>query len=192
MDKEEIWMPVRGYEDLYEVSNLGRVRSLNYRHTGKTKERKAWKYMNGYLQVQLCKDGKVKHHLVHRLVWEAFCCEIPEWTRGKLQINHLDEDKTNNNIFNLELCTAKRNCNYGTRNVRAAKTQTNRQDKSKPVQQIDRVSGEVINTFQSIMEAKRQTGINNRNIVSCCKGKRNHAGGFIWQYAEECLLKNLS
>lgn len=192
MGNNEIWKPVKGYENRYEVSNLGRVRSLNYLgHAGVVMELNADKDRNGYLRVYLYKDGKRKHHLIHRLVWEAFCCEIPEWTRGKLQINHLDENKENNNILNLELCTVKKNANWGTRNERGAKSRigkfVNHPSLSRPVNQIDKLTGKILNTYPSIAEAERQTGIHQTSISKCCKGhpRNPHAGGFKWKYVTD-------
>lgn len=176
---DEIWMPVTGYEGKYEVSNEGRVRSLNYRHTGKTKELKAGN-VRGYLNVVLCKNGKKKNYKVHRLVLEAFRGAIP----AGMEINHLDEVKTNNWLSNLEPCTRKENNNFGTRNERATKANINHPLKSKSVQQLDRVTGEVLNTYPSIHEAERQTEINQSNIAQCCLGnpKHSHAGGYKWRY----------
>lgn len=194
MNIEEIWKPVRGYEDLYEVSNCGRVRSLNYHRSGETRFLSLWKNKGGYLRTKLSKDGKENKVLVHRLVWEAFRGKIPTG----LQINHLDENKENNNILNLELCTVKKNANWGTRNKRVSKANSgkfiNRKDQSKPVHQIDRKTGEVLNTFPSIKEAMRQTGIDDTHIGKCCKGHPwySHAGGYKWQYAENNNPGNLS
>ena len=183
---DEVWKDIPNYEGLYEVSNCGIVRSLNYNHTGKTKVMKALKNRNGYLRVNLWKDGKRKAHLVHRLVWEAFRGAIP----AGLQINHLDERKDNNWLDNLEVCTHKENINHGTRNERVAKAligkNVNNPSQSKPVHQIDIVSGEILNTYSSCMEAQRQTGIHQTEIVQCCKGKRyKSAGGFKWRYAND-------
>lgn len=188
----EEWRDIEGYEGKYQVSNEGRVRSLNYNHTGQVKVMKAGKLNTGYLLVCLWKDGKMKSHLIHRLVWEAFRGTIP----SGLQINHLDERKDNNCLENLEVCTCRENNNYGTHNERMAKALkkvmigkfVNRQDQSKPIHQIDRLTGEVINTYPSCMEAERQTGINNRSIAKCCKGnpQHSHAGGFKWRYVSKC------
>ena len=92
---KEIWMPIFGCEG-YEVSKIGSVRSLDYLHTGKAKILKPQKTHNGYLQVYLYKDGKLKGFKVHRLVWEAFNGPIPEG----MQVNHLNEDKTDNRLEN--------------------------------------------------------------------------------------------
>ena len=121
---EEIWRPVVGYEGLYEVSNTGRVRSLDryvrcksYRlHKGKVLS--PGKDKDGYLFVVLSCNGKHKTIAVHKLVAQAF---IPNPDDLPI-INHKDEDKTNNRVDNLEWCTAKYNMNYGTRNIRIKET----------------------------------------------------------------------
>lgn len=117
MNNEERWQAIPNYKGLYEVSSLGRVRSLNYRKTGKTQILKLVINKKGYLQVELWKEGKKKNYKVHRLVAEAFL-ENPQ---NLPQVNHLDENKQNNNVENLEYCDLKYNCNYGTRNERMGK-----------------------------------------------------------------------
>ena len=116
---EEIWRPVVGYEGLYEVSSYGRVRSMdryvkysNGRinlHKGRILS--PGKDTNGYLQVILTCNGKHKSIKVHRLIVQAF---IPN-PDNLLEVNHKDEDKTNNSVDNLEWCTRKYNINYGSR-----------------------------------------------------------------------------
>lgn len=98
-------MSVRDYVGLYEVSNWGRVRSLNYNHTGKVKVLKQCKNKDGYLLVDLCKDGKRKNCRVHRLVWETFVGKIPEG----YELDHRDGDKTNNRLENLKCVTHEEN-----------------------------------------------------------------------------------
>lgn len=112
---DEIFRPIEGYEGLYEVSNLGKVRSIGYR-----KERilKPVIDIGGYSTVHLVKEGKLKWFKVHRLVAQAF---IPN-TEGLPQINHIDEDKTNNRVDNLEWCTGSYNIRYGTHNERMVQT----------------------------------------------------------------------
>ena len=119
----EIWKPKKDYEGLYEVSNLGRVKSLGNGKSINSKEGilKPGKIKQGYLQVTLCKNRKQKRFLVHRLVAEAF---LPN-PENLPFINHKDEDKTNNSVDNLEYCTREYNNNYGTRNERVAKANTN-------------------------------------------------------------------
>ena len=123
---EEIWRPVVGYEGLYEVSSYGRVRSLdmyvkvgygNYRlHKGKVLS--PAKDTGGYLKVNLYCNGKQKTIDVHRLVAQAF---LPN-PDNLPQVNHKDENKTNNRVENLEMCNAKYNLSYGTRNIRERDT----------------------------------------------------------------------
>lgn len=123
---EEIWKPIEGYEGLYEVSSYGRVRSLdryvkgrygNYRlHKGKILS--PAKDTTGYLKVVLSCNGKSKTIKVHRLIAQTFILNpdnLPE-------VNHKDEDKTNNRVENLEFCNRKYNCNYGSRNIRRRET----------------------------------------------------------------------
>ena len=164
----EIWEDVRGYEGLYKVSSMGKVKSLKW---GKERILRPEKNNKGYLRVTLCKDGKNKRFYVHRLVAEAF---IPN-PNNLPCINHKDENPLNCNVENLEWCTQKENVNYGTRNERDAKT------KSKPVVGIDSNTGEVVVEFPSAMEAGRN-GYNQGNISECCLGKKKTAYGLIWQY----------
>ena len=175
--KGEIWKPVKGYEGLYQVSNMGRVKSLNYRHTGKERILKARKNRGGYLQVNLYKEGKMKRCSVHQLVGQVFC----ENPMGYTEVNHVDEDKTNNMAENLEFCSRSYNCSYGTRSMRVAEKNTNNPKISKPVIAIDVRTGLILE-FVSSREAERETGISNSSIIKCCKGKRNSAGGFYWMY----------
>ena len=178
--KNEIWKDIQGYEGLYQVSNLGRVKSLErYKSNHSCKQlvperiikvRKNW---DGYLKVTLCKDGKVKTYKVHRLVATAFI-ENPDNLK---EINHKDEDKINNCVENLEWCTRVYNCNYGTRSKRSAEKH------SKPVIGIHKITGLILE-FPSTMEAERQIGIRHDNISNCCKGKQKSAGGYYWHYVE--------
>ena len=115
---QEIWKDVKGYEGLYQVSNLGQVKRLGNDRQMREKTLKGNKVKSGYMQVVLCKKGKSKPLYVHRLVAIAF---IPNPNNHK-EINHIDEIKTNNNFENLEWCNHKYNCNYGTRNIRRKKT----------------------------------------------------------------------
>ena len=118
---EEIWIPVVGYEGLYEVSSYGRVRSLD-RYDSRNHFRKGklmnFIYEGEYLKVDFSKNGINKRYVVHRLVAKAF---IPN-PDNLPQINHKDEDKTNNRVDNLEWCDAKYNINYGTRQERFRNT----------------------------------------------------------------------
>jgi hypothetical protein len=151
----EEWKDIKGYEGLYQVSNLGRVKSLERTVTRKNGRKLPVKELilkpetihNGYLRVALEDSGKRKRFLIHRLVCEAFH-ENPE---NKPEVNHINEKKTDNRACNLEWVTAKENCNHGTRIARIAKAQ------SKPVGQYTR-NGKLIKNWQSTMEVERQLG----------------------------------
>lgn len=185
-DNTEIWRPVVGYEGLYEVSDQGRVRSLQ---SGKWRNRrilKLGKNPNGYLYVKLCKDGKGEGMRVHRVVAEAF---IPN-PNHLATVNHKDEDKTNNFASNLEWMSHKDNINYGSHNRRMAEAlakamagvNVNNPKLSKPVQQLDKATGKVLAAFPSTVEAERITGIAHSSICACCNGKCKSAGGYVWRY----------
>ena len=178
--EKEIWRDVKDYDGLYLVSNLGRVKSLNYRRTGREEILKPSMNTCGYLFVDLSKYGKQKAFLVHRLVAEAF---IPN-PENLQQINHKDEDKTNNCVWNLECCDYQYNNNYGTHNKRSAEARTNGKC-SKRVLQINKDTGEVIREWISLSEVYRQLGYLQENISKCCLGKPhfNTAYGFKWKYA---------
>ena len=166
--KKEYWKPVVGYEGHYQVSNFGRVKSIKF-----GKEIMLKQHINikgGYYYVCLLKNGKHKNYYVHRLVAQAF---IPN-PNNLPQVNHKDENKTNNNVDNLEWCTNEYNHNYGTINERISQSQ------SKPVLQYD-LNGNFIKEWKSVNECGRN-GFNQGDICKCCNGKRKTAKGFIWRY----------
>lgn len=168
----EIWRPIKGYEGLYEVSNMGRVRSLNYRHKiGNVQIKKLTKDNNGYLRVNL---GLNKiDRLVHRLVAEAF---IPnDDPEHKTQCNHINEDKLDNRACNLNWMTPKENVNWGTGIKRSV------QNRQKPIKQLT-LDGALVAIWSSMMEAQRN-GFTAAAICKCCNGKIKTHKGFKWQYA---------
>ena len=136
----------------------------------------------GYLRVILSKDGKAKNFQVHRLVYEAFCGEIPDG----LVVNHINEDKTDNRLENLNLLTPKENLTWGTcveRRAKALKKALKNNPKmSKPVVGMDE-QGNVVITFPSTMEAQRN-GYDSGHISRCCRGKRSTHNGLHWKYAD--------
>ena len=155
---------IKDYEGEYAITRDGKVWSY--------KSNKFLKHMldkEGYHKVNLYKDKKMKTFRIHRLVAQAF---IPN-PKGLPQVNHIDEDKSNNYVENLEWCDAKYNMNYGTRTERAAKKL------SKPVYciELDRV-------FDGSRQAARELDLHNSNIISCCKGRYKTTGGYHWKYAE--------
>lgn len=164
----EKWKEIEGYTD-YMVSNLGNVKSLGNDKTRKEKILTKQKTTKGYLMVSLSKNGKQKIFKIHRLVAQAF---IPN-PNNLPQVNHKDENKTNNCVENLEWCSAEYNTNYGTRNERV----------SKSILQFS-LNGEFIRKWNSITEARKELNIG-KHISSCCNGKRTKAGGFIWGYESD-------
>lgn len=170
---EEEWRDIAGYDGKYQVSNLGRVKSTNYRCAGKEQTLKLL-YRNGYLRVALYKNGKNNRLTVHRLVAEAF---IPN-QNNLPQVNHKDENKLNNRVDNLEWCTAKYNNNYGTRTERVSVKLINNKKRSKPVLCVE--TGVI---YPSFAEAFRKTGVYLANIHKCCQGKLKTTGGYHWRYA---------
>ena len=160
---------------LYQVSNLGRVKSLHYRHSNTHTILKTHIYRGGYIRVALSKDGKTKLYHIHRLVAEAFI-ENPD---NLPEINHKDENKLNNEASNLEWCTHRENSNYGTRGKRISKAHINNTYNTKAVQCIE--TGMI---YESAHEAERQTGIGFSQICAVCRGYRNRktAGGYHWKF----------
>lgn len=163
----EVWKDIIGYEDLYQVSNLGNVKSLYHRGTGKERFLSHQLKKSGYLRVKLCKDGKRKFYNIHRLVATSF---IPNPNNYPC-VNHKNENKQDNRVENLEFCTVRYNNTYNNRHLKAA------EKKSIPVYCI-----ELNQVFKSTVDASRITGINKGNINSCLKGRYKSAGGYHWQY----------
>ena len=172
----EIFKDIKGYEGLYQVSNFGRVKSLNYMHTGKEHILKLGKDKDGYLIVKLHKGGKYKNFSIHRLVASTFI-ENPE---NLPCVNHRNEIKTDNRVENLEYCTTAYNNSFGTRNRRISEKLTNGK-LSKEVLQYS-LDGTFIKEFPSTREVERQLGYDNGYISKNCSGKCKSAYGYIWKY----------
>ena len=189
----EIWKPVVGYDGLYEVSNRGRVRSIDHFVTQKGnygieyerlyKGREITTTINGagYETLTLSRCGEKTSVLVHRLVAEAF---IPN-PLGLPQVNHRNELKNDNRVENLEWCTEKYNVNYGTGIERASRK------RGSPVLQITRV-GDIVGRFSNANVASQETGIPYRNIYAVLNKiqdkdgfTRKSAGGFVWVYERD-------
>lgn len=196
---EEIWKDIKGYEGLYQVSNLGRVRSLNYRRTGVTIILPPKKINTGYYRITLCKNGKKKRFFLHRLVAIAF---VPNPNNYPI-VNHKDRNPLNCAADNLEWCTVSYNLSYDSAYERRVTTRrangnyaiTNETREkmrdaklgihtanSMKVSQFTK-SGEHIATFESMRDASLKTGVCHSSITQVCKGERKTAGGYIWRYA---------
>ena len=178
IEKNEVWKAVDGYEGKYIVSNLVRVKSLNYKRTGKSHLLSQTRGNKGYLYVTLSKNGKHKIFFVHRLVAEAF---IPN-KEDLPTVNHIDECRTNNKADNLEWLSYKDNNLYGNHYKNVSETQLNDPKKSKKILQYD-LFGNLIKEWASAQEVQRQLKINNSNIIQNCRGNVKSAGGFVWKYA---------
>lgn len=165
----EEWRDIEGYEGLYQVSNLGRVKSLRDKNNKERELILKPKIMrNGYLKVDLCKNGKQKTFTVHRLVATVFISNPKNFP----VVNHKDENKLNNNVSNLEWCTVLYNNCYGTR-LKKVKCIT---------------TGEI---FDSITEASKKYKCSPSHIVENCKGKIKSCSKLsdgtklIWEYYKE-------
>ena len=165
---KEIFKDIKDYEGLYQVSNLGRVYSIRNNKILKPKLNKC-----GYLSVNLKYKGSHVTKSIHRLVSQAFI----ENPYNFPQVNHKDEDKTNNCVDNLEWCTAKYNINYGTCRERTA------QHFRKPVLMFD-LNNNFIKEFNSAAEAGSYVNGNSSNIIGCCLMYEhyNSAYGYKWKY----------
>lgn len=177
---EEIWKDIVGYEGYYQISNIGRVRSVeridqrNHKRGGYFMKNTI--FPSGYLYVSLYKDGVSKQFRIHRLVAEHFIVN----PNNLPFVNHKDEDKLNNNADNLEWCTNEYNLNYGTRNKRAGNKLKNRKDKSKEILQI--FDDGVIIEYKSIMEANRKLDISRPYIQVLLKnGKKYKNYYFVYK-----------
>lgn len=171
----EAWLPIKNYEGKYEVSNLGRVRNLHaMRNTKDTGVRvlKPHVATNGYYCVHLFKDGKRKLHTIHRLIAIAF---IPN-PNGYREVNHIDENKLNNSLDNLEWVTHKYNIAY-SHNIEKAYSKTRR-----AVLVHDKKTKEFVGEYKSAREAARELGCYVWNINDCLKGRLKTYRGYIFTY----------
>lgn len=157
----EEWRPIDGYPN-YQVSDRGRVMNLK---SGRVLKQAVDNH--GYECVALYKDGKIKQCRIHRLTAEAF---IPN-PNNLAQVNHIDENKRNNDVSNLEWVTALHNIQHSTH------------QRSCKINQLT-LDGEYIRQWNSSMDIEREFGFNSGGIISCCKGKQKTAYGYKWEYTD--------
>lgn len=195
MEKEK-WVPIKGYEGIYAISNLGRVRSLdrafvdiigrNYIKIGKVMKQTLCK-QTGYWRIGLTnKDGVQKDHNVHRLLAEAF---LPNPDNLPC-VNHRDENRANNSICNLEWCSYQYNNTYGTATKRRSVSLKKYNEKNAvSVCQFSN-DGSLINTHPSIKKACESLGVEDTgNIGLCINRKIKTAYGFVWRRLGESFEK---
>ena len=178
---QEIWKDVKGYEDKYQVSNLGRVKSKEryfnnnggYQKVNEkilSQHKQYGKEDNEYRVVNFSIKHKTINKYVHRLVAQAFLDDYDE----KLEVNHKDGNKTNNNINNLEMMTRSENKLHA---YRVLKRKTN----GKAILQYD-LNNNFIKEYESACSASRETNICRSAINDCCRGRCKTAGGYIWKF----------
>jgi hypothetical protein len=156
---EEIWKPIKGYEERYSISNLGNVKS----------NERLLKLTNrgvGYLSVRLCKNNIKNTQDIHRLVCSHFIGDV-----DNLIVNHKDGNKQNNRVENLEWVTPQDNTRHAIDTGLSVHY-------TRKVQQVSIDSGDVLNEFESIKDAEKATGVSNKHISACCRGSRKQTGGF--------------
>ena len=183
----EIWKDIEGYEGMYQVSNMGRVRSLDRvkpnsgGQIAKGSLKKFGDNGNGYKIVNLYKDNKSCMKYVHRLVAMAF---IPNPSNLHI-INHKDEDKSNNRYENLEWCTQKYNANYGT-HTRRVKESFITNGNNRPVYVYD-MNGVFLKTFDCSNDVCRELNIGRRALYSVCQGVVKSSKGYRFAFHGEEL-----
>ena len=207
---EKIWKDIKGYEGLYQVSNLGEIKILSKKlKTGlknnpyiqrKEKILKKQKNKLKYEHAIITKDGKAHNISIHKVVAETFLDKnnfksMPYEDRtkidlNKLVVNHKDENPSNNCIDNLEWCTQCYNINYGTRNNKVSKTMINFEKYSVKVNQYD-LDGNFIKTWNSLKEIERTLGFSRSGISNCCRGIYKQMKGYKWEYYDETRIKRV-
>ena len=174
----EEFRDIKGYEELYQVSNYGRIKAkekkngwcLNCERIMKTHLDK-----DNYYRITLCKKGKNKVCGIHRLVAQAFLPNLDKLP----EVNHIDTNKINNKVNNLEWCSQDYNLHYADRNEKISKAL------SIPIIQFTKDNIK-IKEFESINQAARELKLSSAHISECCRNLKYHKtyGGFIWKNKE--------
>lgn len=178
---KEIWKDVIGYEELYQVSNLGKVRSFPRKgtHTKKINLLKPSKNKKGYLQVSLSKNKNRKTISIHRLVAQTFI----DNPNNLPQVNHIDGNKLNNCVDNLEWCTNEYNMKESIKlGLRKNSYKYGKNHCRSVVVNQYSLDGYFIKQWYCVKDIERELKFDNRNICACCRKKRPTAYGYIWEY----------
>lgn len=184
--QQEIWKEIVDTNGIYQVSNIGRVRSVDriVNYIGgksiftKGKILKCYNHTGGYIGVDLYIDKKRVKRFVHRLVAQTFI----DNPLNKPEVNHIDENKKNNNVENLEWVTDSENKLHLSYGRRCAETRRKLKCGWKPVIQFDLNMVE-INRYENVRLASQNVGIDESSISKCCRGKLQTCGNYIWRYA---------
>ena len=179
----EEWRDIKGYEGIYQVSSEGRIKSLDYLHTGKEKILCPKKHNKGYLQIQFVRNGTNKTYTIHRLVAETFI----ENPYNYPCVNHIDENKQNNKAENLEWCTARQNTiKFLQNHPNFAKdrnyAKSKRRKQNRAIEQI--FNGVVVKKWENVREIELRNKWSAWSISECCRGNRKKAYGYTWRYAD--------
>ena len=181
---KEIWKDIDGYEGMYQISNLGRVKSLERKdRMGRLVKEKIIKPKDdkdGYKRLILYKDGKGKNYRIHRLVATTF---IPN-PENKPQVNHKDCNVSNNNVDNLEWVISLENNNHGDHNKKISKAKRNHKSVSKAVMGVNLTNGLIL-IYPSVSEAGRNNLFQEQNISTSCRNEKRTHKGYKWYYLEE-------
>lgn len=183
---EEVFKDIKGYEGLYQASNLGRIKSLKrYRKNGysgyyQKEQIKKVRNSHGYKLITLYKNSKGTDYRVHRLVAEAF---IPN-PENKPQVNHINGDKTDNRAENLEWCTNGENQKHAIKNGLKYKVFGLGSSSRKKIKQYD-LNGNFIKEWDYILLASVNLNISNSAISNCLRGRSKTAGKYYWEYSYE-------
>lgn len=183
-----MWKDIKGYEGRYFISDDGKVKN------GKGDILSPYTTRKGYLRIGLYKEGKAKNFLVHRLVAEAYIDNPMNFK----EVNHIDLNKKNNHVKNLEWVDGSKNVQHAVKNIEGRKEHIQEtmsevgkkynhigvEASKKPVAQINRDTGQVIAIYESAREASRKTGSNYKNISQVCNGKRKTHNGYRWSFVK--------
>ena len=177
---EEIWKDIKGYEGIYQVSNQGNIKNIKTNRILRPGRDKG-----NYFIISLTKNAKHKTHYIHRLVAIAFIDNI----NNLKQINHIDGNKENNCVNNLEWITCSNNLKHAYKKGLKGISEKQKKFIANEGRKLSKITlqynknGEFIKKWSSVREIERCLGISNEAISHCCTGKTKTAGGYIWEYA---------